>query len=284
MLRESGADVEVLMTRRHANMSFMGGMWVFPGGSLAASDSTDAARALIYDPSRFECGAMCDLQGQPLPRQLCLSLAIAACRETFEEAGLLLARQQDGTPCSAAVAASLQDQRMAIVKDPALFVQLLNREQLRLDVESLLCWAHWITPSNVPRRFDTRFFVVAAPSAQQVSIDARETTQHCWMTPGALIAASERDEMALPHPTHCNLVELEQSLQRHGSVTNLLNAERSRSVPPILPKVIDVDGQRTVVMPWDPTYQTAGGEGTPPHIEFPEALRSLPARATQVRA
>ena len=284
VLRAGEQAVEVLMTRRHANLSFMGGMWVFPGGSLAASDGSEFAHGLIYDPTRFACAAMLDLQGQPLQQRECLSLVIAACRETFEESGLLLARQHDGRPCDAAIVAALQAQRAAIIKDPALFVELLLRERLRLDVESLIYWAHWITPSAVPRRFDTRFFLVAAPALQPVSTDAREATQYCWNSPTELIAASHRGEMSLPHPTLCNLIELESSLQTHGSIASLLATERHRPVPPILPKVVALEQQRMVVMPWDPEYQSSAGEGTPPHLEFPPTLCTLlPARVNHAR-
>jgi 8-oxo-dGTP pyrophosphatase MutT (NUDIX family) len=275
--------VQVLMTQRHANLSFMGGMWVFPGGALSPSDASDAALGLLDQTESFSCGQMCDLQGQPLPRRECLALAIAACRETFEECGLLLAQNADGTPCDAELVVSLQPERAAIIKQPARFIELMNRERLRLDAASLLCWGHWITPSAVPRRFDTRFFVVAAPPDQIASTDSREATQHCWLSPAQLLAASERGEMSLPHPTLCNLLELEARLSAHGSIPALLQGERQRQLPPILPKVLEIDGQRTVVMPWDPEYQTSTGDGTPPIIVFPEELRALQSRALNAR-
>jgi 8-oxo-dGTP pyrophosphatase MutT (NUDIX family) len=218
-----------------------------------------------------------------MPRRECLALAIAACRETFEESGLLLARHLDGAPCNAALVATLQPERATVIKQPAHFIALLNREQLRLDVESLLCWGHWITPSAVPRRFDTRFFVVAAPAQQPASTDSREATQYCWQSPAQLIAASERGEMSLPHPTLCNLIELDARLRAHGSIAALLEGERERRMPPILPKVLMLGEQRTVVMPWDAEYHASAGAGTPPGIVFPDELRALSPRAVNVR-
>jgi 8-oxo-dGTP pyrophosphatase MutT (NUDIX family) len=282
VLREA-ETVQVLMTQRHANLSFMGGMWVFPGGALSPSDGSDDALNLILRPAAFSCGQMLDLQGHVMPRRECLALAIAACRETFEESGLLLARHLDGTPCSTALVATLQTERAAIIKQPSRFIELLNREQLRLDVESLLCWGHWVTPSAVSRRFDTRFFVVAAPAQQPASTDSREATQHCWQSPAQLITASERGEMSLPHPTLCNLIELEARLHAHGSIAALLQGERARLMPPILPKVLTIHEQRTVLMPWDAEYHASAGEGTPPGLEFPEELRALSSRAVNVR-
>jgi 8-oxo-dGTP pyrophosphatase MutT (NUDIX family) len=276
-------SVQVLMTQRHANLSFMGGMWVFPGGALSPSDASDAALELVHEPESFSCAQMRDLHGQPLPRRECLALAIAACRETFEECGLLLARHADGTPCSADLAVALQPERANIIKHPARFIELMNRERLWLDVASLLCWGHWITPSVVSRRFDTRFFVVAAPPQQSASTDSREATQYCWLSPAELLAAGARGEMSLPHPTLCNLMELEARLQVHGSIPGLLQGERQRLLPPILPKVLEVDGHRTVLMPWDHEYHTSAGAGTPPTIVFPEELRTLQSRAVNAR-
>jgi 8-oxo-dGTP pyrophosphatase MutT (NUDIX family) len=276
-------QVQVLMTQRHANLSFMGGMWVFPGGALSPSDATDAALELLHEPASFSCTQMCDLDGRPLSRRESLALAIAACRETFEECGLLLARDADGAPCSVDLVTALQPERASVIKEPGHFIELMNRERLRLDVASLLCWGHWITPSVMSRRFDTRFFVVAAPAQQSASTDSREATQHCWLTPAKLLAASARGEMSLPHPTLCNLIELEARLNLHGSIAGLLQGERERRLPPILPKVLEVAGQRTVLMPWDQEYQASAGAGTPPSIVFPEELRTLPSRAVNAR-
>src|SRR5688572_7033810 len=90
LLREHGGEIEVLLTRRHEQMSFMGGMWVFPGGALCSADTSSAALALIAAPEELGCERFVDLHDQPLPQSLCLGLAMAACRETFEETGVLL--------------------------------------------------------------------------------------------------------------------------------------------------------------------------------------------------
>jgi hypothetical protein len=103
------------------------------------------------------------------------------------------------------------------------------------------------------------------------------------MSPAELLAAGERGEMSLPHPTRCNLVELDARLRVHGSLAGLLQGERERRAPPILPKVVELGEQRSVLMPWDPEYQLSAGEGTPPEIQFTEELRALPARVEHGR-
>src|SRR5688572_21508238 len=100
LLREAGDGVEVLMTRRHEKLAFMGGLWVFPGGTLHASDASPRILARIPSSSHGRCQNFGTLNGPALPSEECLSLAVAACRETFEETGLLLALRDDGRPCS----------------------------------------------------------------------------------------------------------------------------------------------------------------------------------------
>ena len=278
LLREAGARVEVLMVRRHANLAFMAGMWVFPGGSLHASDTSPQALAMLDVASIAKQLQLRDLQGQALPASLIAGLAFAACRETFEETGVLLARHADGSACDTAVIARMQEHRDAVNADASLFVPLLQKEGLRPDTSTLRYWAHWITPSSAPRRFDTRFFAVRAPESHLASADASETVESCWMTPGDLVAAAQRREMPISHPTQCNLHDLHVALQRHGSLTALLDAEAARTVHPIVPKMFREADHSVIVMPWDATYEASPGDG--PSLSASEcgALAELPSR------
>lgn len=266
------------MVRRHADLAFMGGVWVFPGGALNPADASDAALARIAARDDLSCHRMRTLQGEPLTARECLGLAMAACRETFEETGVLLARHEDGRPCDGEVAARLNAQRTLVVEEPAVFIDLLAYERLHPDVARLVYWAHWITPSAAPRRFDTRFFLMAAPSSQIVTTDTRETVESAWMRPADLIAAAQRGEMPISHPTLCNLHDLQAALVRHGSLDALLAGESTRTVTPIAPKILREDGRNIIVMPWDPGYASAPGEGAPPDAEYQGALRDLPSR------
>ncbi|HET9445029.1 MAG TPA: hypothetical protein VFO35_02160 [Steroidobacteraceae bacterium] len=277
LLREGRDGVEVLATRRHENLPFMGGMWVFPGGAVSAADASAAAFARIPDASRAKCARLCTLQGVAIPERECLALMIAACRETFEETGVLLASNAAGGNCDDDLTARLQEQRRTIVSQPELFSELLRAEDLSLRVDRLVYWAHWITPSIVPRRFDTRFFLAPAPSDQRVVIDTTETVDHAWMSPAALVAAASAGTMPVSHPTLYNLMELDASLQEHGSLQTLLAAEAQRNVVAILPKMVHEE-QTAMVLPWDPFYRNFLGESVPEHLEYPARLRSLPPR------
>ena len=277
LLREARDNVEVLLIRRHEKLAFMGGMWVFPGGSVCAADASPAAFARIPPSSQTNCAQLGTLHGEPIAASECLALAVAACRETFEETGVLLASDNAGEPCDTDVAARLQDQRRAIAAQPELFAELLQAEDLFLRVERLVYWAHWITPSVVPRRFDTRFFLAGVPADQCAVIDSTETVDHEWMSPAAIVAAALTGDMPVSHPTLYNLMELDAVLRQHGSLHGLLAEESQREVIAILPKMIREE-QTAMVLPWDPFYRNFVGESVPEHLEYPARLRALPPR------
>lgn len=277
LLREGGAGVEILAIRRHEELAFMGGLWVFPGGSLAPADTSAEVLARIPDESRVHCTRLTSLHGTPLEPQQCLGLAIAACRETFEETGVLLATTPAGEPATSALTARVQNQRQSIAARPELFARLLHEENLYLRIERLVYWAHWITPSSVSRRFDTRFFLAAVPPDQVAVIDNTETIDHAWMTPAALVAAGLAGSVRLSPPTLYNVMELQSTLRRCGSLPLLFSEQAGRQVPPILPKIVQQEAP-AMVLPWDPFYRNFLGEGAPEHLEYPPSLRELPSR------
>ena len=277
LLREERGAIEVLLTRRHEQMAFMGGMWVFPGGALCPADTSSAALALIRGPEKLGCERFLDLQNQPLSPALCLGLAMAACRETFEETGILLATAADGHDVGDGLLERMRERRHAIVSQPELFATLLAEQQLRLDAAELLYWAHWITPSAVAKRFDTRFFVARLPPKQVPAIDAIEATQMAWMTPAAAITAARDDAMTLSPPTLFTLMEIDAGVRQHISLDEIFATEARRDIVAVLPKL--VRGERSaIVMPWDSEYHMLIGSGSPLENSYPERLRTLSSR------
>jgi 8-oxo-dGTP pyrophosphatase MutT (NUDIX family) len=277
MLLRDAHEVEVLVIRRHEKLAFMGGMWVFPGGALAASDGAPEALARIPAAARASCRQFHTLHGAALPREQCLGLTVAAFRETYEETGVLLATHASGAPLSYEEMTALEAERKAVAHDATLFPALLRQYDLILDVDRLVYWAHWITPSNAPRRFDTRFFLALAPVEQTAQIDTIEAVEHAWMAPAALIAAAQNDAMPVSHPTLYNLMELDAALRASGSLGACLRLARARPVAPVLPKVVR-EGTAVMVLPWDAEYAQLPGEPAPAELEYPEALRTLPSR------
>ena len=244
LLREQSGEPQVLMIRRHDNLAFMGGLWVFPGGSLASADLTIADRSVPSMPAARACAPLRDLHGNALSKRECTALAIAACREAFEETGVLLATHADGRACAADMVARLQSERPSVTADAQHFARLLEAERLVLETERLVYWAHWITPSSSQRRFDTRFFAVKVDSDRIASVDASEAVEHVWMSPSALLAAASDRAMPIAQPTLYNLEDLDASLRAHGSLEATLAQEAGRTVIPILPKMYLEANQR----------------------------------------
>jgi 8-oxo-dGTP pyrophosphatase MutT (NUDIX family) len=273
LLRELDGELEVLMMRRGAALSFMGGMWVFPGGRVDASDASPALLARVAPEGRdLRSRTLQSLQGAPLDDQAAMALHVAACRETFEEAGVLLARDAAGARCDAERTARLQARREEVAGNASAFLALLEVENLYLDLAPLVYWSHWITPSLEPKRFDTRFFAVAVPADQAASADRGELTEHAWIRPSRVQEALERRAIRVVPPTLLTLEDLAESHARHGGLEPMLAAERGRATPPIMPRIEPRPDEFRVVMPWDPGYAAVPGEGCVPQGGFPPHL------------
>ena len=287
LLREAkSGELEVLMTQRAAGLTFMGGLWVFPGGRLEPADCS-AARIPSAEVERVENAArprMLDSRGVPLDSALALGLQMAACRETFEETGVLLARPRSaGTAFDAAQLARLAARREA-GGDASAFAELLVAENLQLELDRLVYWAHWITPSLEPRRFDTRFFAVRVPPGQDASVDRSELTQHGWLAERAVRASLANRKMKMAPPTLSTLEDLWRSHDRYGGLDAMLEGEREREVPPILPKMIARGPAHVeVVLPWDPEYGALPGDACEVWERYPGYLAAQPSRLTLSR-
>jgi 8-oxo-dGTP pyrophosphatase MutT (NUDIX family) len=249
--------VQALLIRRHANLAFAGGTWVFPGGKVEPADADVALRAA------------------PTEDTIRASI-VAACRETFEEVGILLARHPNGDPCRPELVQALQPVRAEISRDADRFGALLQAHDLMLDASDFMLWSHWITPSIVPRRFDTYFFLARMPADQVVQCDSAEATELFWLD----IQAGKD----LPHerlipapPTRFSLAHLAVALE-HTTLEALFESESARHVAPMMPKMLKQDGRIVVLMPWDAEYHSVAGEGTPPGAVIPDLYRNFPSR------
>lgn len=272
LLRERDGNLETLLMRRRATLGFLGGMWVFPGGRMEPSDASPDARARGHreDPGR-PLGLLSS-DGRPLADDVALGYAHAACREAFEEAGVLLARDASGRPCDADTAERLAPHRETVTRDPISFTRLLESNDLRIDVDALCYWSHWITPSAEPKRFDTRFFVAALPAGQRASADLSELTEHAWRSPADAVADCGRGALRMVPPTLYTLEDLAECHARHGSLAAMLAAESGRAAPPVMPRMAITADAVDVVMPWDERYRSLAGEGLAYEGPWPEHL------------
>jgi glyoxylase-like metal-dependent hydrolase (beta-lactamase superfamily II)/8-oxo-dGTP pyrophosphatase MutT (NUDIX family) len=185
--------LEVLMLQRVQTAAFLGGAYVFPGGSLDPEDHsahrvTGLTEAQANERLKVSSGG--------------LAYYVAAVRECFEEAGVLLACERDGKRISAKQAESLLHWR----KKP--FRNMLEAEDLYIPAGELAYYGHWVTAPGRSRRFDTRFFVAIAPEGQRGSHDAGETVHDIWTTPREALERCERGEIELVRATQVSLKDL----------------------------------------------------------------------------
>jgi 8-oxo-dGTP pyrophosphatase MutT (NUDIX family) len=218
LLRDAGGSLEVLMLRRHPESVFAADAWVFPGGRVDAGDRSGAPIAI--GPSDAEASAVLGLPSGGL------AYWVAAARECFEEAGILLARHPDSGAWFEAstelAAARLARYRRDVHAGGTTLGAVLEAEGLVLDLSGVHYVSHWITPpgQGTARRFDTRFFVAAVPPDQVASHDAAETVESIWTTPSEALARGAAGEIRLLIPTIANL----EALARFSSVAELVES------------------------------------------------------------
>lgn len=194
LLRQGAGGPEVLMLQRTQSAAFLGGAYVFPGGSLDPQDAELSRR--VQGLSDAQASERLGVASGGL------AYYVAAIRECFEEAGILLLCDRRGAPLSAARAGTLAHRRKHS------FAALLEEEDLFLPGGALAYYGHWITAPGRSRRFDTRFFVALAPEGQEGSHDAGETVHDVWIRPQEAIERGERGEIEIVFATRHTLKDL----------------------------------------------------------------------------
>jgi 8-oxo-dGTP pyrophosphatase MutT (NUDIX family) len=207
---------------------------VFPGGKVAAADAHPDWDALSGGSYSHEERA----------------LRIAAAREVFEESGLLLATRSDGGDVGADECGELEAMRGVVEKEPGAFLEIIRESRMSLSLDRLARFAHWITPSFEPRRFDTHFFLVRAPEGQVVRHDGREAVDHSWVAPLDLIERRKAGEAKLMFPTRLNL----QMLARSSNAAEAEQAAKMRKVVTVEPRVEQREHGRVLIIPEEAGY------------------------------
>lgn len=253
MLVRDGDDgrVQVFMLRRNLDSDFVGGAYVFPGGAVDEADRHADLEAVCAGRSDDQASALLGVDRGGL------AYWVAAIRECFEEAGVLLAYGPDGEVMSFAddeTARRFHAHRQAVDTGGTRLLEVCDVEGLRLAVDRIHYFSHWITPVGPPRRYDTRFFVAAAPPEQVPLHDDRETIANLWVNPADALARHEAGELDLIFPTIKNL----EAIARFDKSVELLDAAAAvEHVPTILPRITaDAHGVR-ILLPGDPGYDEA---------------------------
>ena len=274
-----GTTLEVLMVRRNLRSDFVGGAYVFPGGAVDLLDGGAEAESLSAGRSDAGASTLLGVESGGL------AYWVAVVRETFEEAGLLLAEREGGPDLLAGdpeEEARFAGARAAVNAGTLRFLDLCREERLQLGVSDIHYFAHWITPRGAPRRYDTRFFVAAAPPGQIAAHDAGETIADVWISPHDALERHRAGEIEIIFPTIRNL----QAIGRFATSTELLEAaaRASSAVPTIEPRVVpDGNGMR-IVLPGDPAYEwppVPDPDGGEARGDFNEAVRAVSMKANE---
>ena len=227
------------MMVRHHEIEFSSGALVFPGGSVDAADRDIIARPELYTGG--EGGDATEL-----------SFKIAAIRETFEESGILLARPRGSNDLvEAKRAAHIEARhRAALSERKTTFLDVLTEAGMVLALDALVPYARWITPEGMPKRFDTWFFLAAAPPEQLGAHDGRESTDSLWLSPREAIAGGESGRFKLPFPTTRNLIKL----GKQPNVRAALDDARGKPVVTVMPVMTRLNGGRQLRIPLEAGY------------------------------
>src|SRR5258706_3147321 len=253
VVRDAPGGVEVLLLLRAERGDYNSGAWVFPGGIVDKRDR-DAHRCTTGDDIATSARLSVDAGG--------LDYVVAAIRECFEESGLLFAVGADGASLSTAAVATLQAWRGPLHRGDRTLVELCTEGRMRLAVDHLEYFSHWLTPVGRVKRFDTRFFVAVAPAGQSVAHDGTEMMAHQWLRPAEALA--QGSALKLMNPTRFTL----KAIGKFGSTEELIAAARAvTSFPRIEPRIgTGARGERPV-MPEEYAWAEIGrldpeGKGT----------------------
>ncbi len=219
VLRDTAAGFEVLMITRHAATVFAGGAAVFPGGRL---DPEDGDPALLR-----HCRTVPDIDTAQMALRIC------AIRETFEEAGLLLARRRgEERLLSGAALRAIEGALLLRLGHPADFTELVVEGGLELATDLLVLFAHWITPEIRPRRYDTYFYLAPAPPEQEARHDGHEAVDSIWIAPGQAAEDGAAQRVKMIFATRFNL----QKLARSATSEAAFAAARADRIVTVLPQ------------------------------------------------
>ena len=253
----AGGALEVCMVRRHLDSDFVGGAYVFPGGKLDEADRGETATATCIGRDDSQASTLLSVARGGL------AFWVAALRECFEEAGVLLCYRRGARPGDEPVDARDPEERARLTAmrarllaagHEADFLGACAQEDLCLAVDRVHYFSHWITPEPAPKRYDTRFFVAALPPGQVPVHDDLETVDTVWVEPADALARAQAGEFDLIFPTMKNL----EAISRFATAAELLVAAAVvEQVPAVLPRVVVDERGFRILLPGDEGYDEA---------------------------
>jgi len=256
LVRDSADGLEVCLLRRHLDSDFVGGAFVFPGGKVDDADRSELAQTVCAGRSDEQSSELLGVESGGL------AFWVAALRECFEEAGILLAYPAGETggdlyrPHDKAAESRLAHFRVEVNAGRVSFLEACRRANVTLAVDRVLYFSHWITPEMAPKRYDTRFFTACVPPGQTAIHDDFETVETVWIRPADALSRHEDGEFELIFPTIKNL----EAIGRFSTSKELLDAAAAaENVPAVLPRVVSDGHGVRIVLPGDPAYEDSIG-------------------------
>jgi 8-oxo-dGTP pyrophosphatase MutT (NUDIX family) len=238
LLDDATGALKVFMVRRHHAVAFMAGAHVFPGGRVDPGDR---------DVQSCWCDLPYEADDPGRPNH---AVRAAAVRELFEEAGILIARDDAGDIVAIdehPVRSRFDTYRSDVHENRVSLRKVAVRERLRLALDALIPFARWITPPTELRRFDTWFFVARMPPRQHAAHESIEATDSFWIAPADALAAARRGDMLLPPPTWVTL----QSLAAFTSVDEVLHWASTVAIEGRQPSVVKESDGTHMLLPGD---------------------------------
>jgi 8-oxo-dGTP pyrophosphatase MutT (NUDIX family) len=253
---DADSGLEVFMVVRHQQIDAFSGALVFPGGKLEDADGDKRLRA--------RCGSAEKCSDEEL------KFRVAGVREAFEECGILLARKrgQRALVAAADLKGIEQRWRTKLAKDEATIVDLAEAEDLEIATDLMTPFAHWITPTFAPKRFDTWFFLAEAPEDQVALHDGSESVDSVWIKPQQAIDEAAAGKRTLVHATFKNL----ELLVEGGTVVGAISQASERKIVTVQPWVETRDGKRFLHIPEGAGYRNLFRE-LPPAAGVPQTGR-----------
>ncbi|MFI1014212.1 NUDIX hydrolase [Streptomyces sp. NPDC020965] len=236
LLRDTADGPAVHMLRRRVSMAFAGGAYAYPGGGV---DDRDSRPVRWAGPPLAVWAARLGVDEASAQAVVC-----AAVRETYEEAGVLLAGRTPETVIGDTTGEDWEADRQALVDRTLSFADFLDRRGLVLRSDLLGAWARWITPEFEPRRYDTWFFAAALPEGQRTRNASTEADRTVWTLPAAAVAGYERGELLMMPPTVSTL----RALTPYATAAEAVGAADGRDLAPVLATARLVAGE--LVLSW----------------------------------
>jgi 8-oxo-dGTP pyrophosphatase MutT (NUDIX family) len=242
---------EVFLLKRHEKSSFMGGNYVYPGGRVDREDGSleicSFSRGITFDQAQ-------SILGRAISPEESFAHWIAGIRELFEEAGVLLAYDQNGKLFQLKNRDERErffHYRELLQKGKINICEMAQKEDLLFALDQLYYYAHWITPEARSERFDTRFFLTIYPLGQEATHDQKETTAGAWFHPLRALEKNLRGKIVLSPPTLKTL----EDLSRFESIDEVFSSLKTNDIRAILPVLTKVESGDLLVFPWDAEYE-----------------------------